>query len=132
MVILYVDDDPEDSEFIVEALNDLDNTINCITFTNATDALEFLMSSDQKPDFIFLDINMPKMDGKQCLKKIKGEEKLKNIPVVMCSTTLQTREMKAYFELGVHDFIVKPTTFAKLREELQAIIESPEDLNTQK
>jgi DNA-binding response OmpR family regulator len=124
MTVLYIDDDPDDSEFAVEALSNVDDTIKCLVFTKAKDALQFLLETDELPDFIFLDINMPLMNGKQCLLKIKAEPKLKDIPVVMCSTTLQTSEMKVYFEMGVYDFIVKPNTIEKMRIEMQAIIES--------
>jgi CheY-like chemotaxis protein len=121
---LYIDDDPDDGDFAIEALRELDDSINCIVFTKAKEAIEFLLDTNEIPDFIFLDINMPQMNGKQCLLKIKEEEKLRDIPIVMCSTTLQTSEMKVYFELGVYDFIVKPSTLDKLRTELQAILES--------
>jgi CheY-like chemotaxis protein len=124
MMVIYIDDDPDDIDFVVEALKEIDNTIDCQVFTKAREAIQFLSDINQIPDFIFLDINMPEMGGKQCLLKIKEEEKLKDIPVVMCSTTLQTREMKEYFELGVYDFIVKPSNMEKLRVELQTILES--------
>jgi CheY-like chemotaxis protein len=122
MTILYVDDDPDDCEIMIEAVNHLDPAISVATFAVVSDALEYLDNVTILPDFIFLDINMPVMDGKACLIEIKKRDKLKSIPVIMCSTTPVTREMKTYFELGAYDFIVKPNSFDKLCLALDSIL----------
>jgi len=124
MTILYIDDDVDDCDLMVEALQELDGSIHCITYTESIKGLKFLMEASELPDFIILDINMPQLNGKDCLIKIKEQERLKYIPVVMCSTTLQTKEIKTYFELGAYDFIVKPSTISKFCMELDSIIKS--------
>jgi DNA-binding NtrC family response regulator len=124
MTILYVDDDPDDCEIMIEAIAKLDQSINVITFAGVAEAIEFLDQVSVPPNFIFLDINMPLVNGKTGLIEIKKRDKLKNIPVVMCSTTPVTREMKTYFELGAYDFIVKPNTFDKLCVALDSILHS--------
>lgn len=67
MVILAVDDDPEDFEFFTEAVMDIDKSIVVLTATNGQQALDLLNNLIIAPDFIFLDINMPVMDGRKCL-----------------------------------------------------------------
>ena len=124
MTILYIDDDADDCFIMAEALKNLDAKIECITFTKSVDGLRFLMETDKLPDFVILDINMPSMNGKECLLAIKKEKKLKGIPVVMCSTAFQTKEMKTYFELGAYDFIVKPNSLQEFHVALSSIISS--------
>jgi CheY-like chemotaxis protein len=127
MVIVYVDDDSDDLELMEEALREIDPAISCRTFISGREALDYLESaSAELPDFIFLDINMPLMDGKECFQEIKASKRLRAIPVIMLSTTPVTREMKPYFHLGVYDFIVKPPAFDKLCEALASILRSKE------
>jgi DNA-binding response OmpR family regulator len=124
MRVFYIDDDGDDCEFLKETLNGIDSEIQCIMYTNSKEGVQFLTNTELTFDLIMLDINMPLMNGKECLIEIKKHEALKHVPVVMCSTTLQTKEMKSYFELGAYDFIVKPASMEKYHNELQTIINS--------
>lgn len=121
MVILYVDDDVEDKEFFIEALKDIDVSIHCNTASNGREALDFLYGKQEMPSCIFLDINMPLMDGKACLTEIKKEKKYKDIPVIMYSTTSNTNQIKECYKLGAFDFLIKPNTLKKLSEDLTSI-----------
>ena len=121
MVIFYADDDREDCELFREALAHIDTAITCITAKDGREALNYLDHCEQLPDYIFLDINMPLVDGKQCLVEIKKSGKLKEIPVVMYSTTSDTNEIKEYYKLGAHDFLIKPNNFVTLCESLDSI-----------
>src|SRR5690606_15096322 len=80
MVVLNVDDDAEDREFFRDALREIDSSITCLVAGNAMEALTLLKTRHPLPDFIFLDINMPMMDGKQCLKALKAMEQFQSIP----------------------------------------------------
>jgi CheY-like chemotaxis protein len=121
MVILNVDDDQEDREFFCEALREIDSSIICLTAKSGTEALAILQNHMPLPDFIFLDINMPMMDGKQCLKELKTIPELKHIPVIMYSTSTDTREIKECYKLGAEDFLIKPNNYQKLVNDITSI-----------
>lgn len=123
MVILIVDDDAEDREFFKEALTEINPAIRCYAAKDGKDALQQLNQELViPPDYIFLDINMPLMNGRDCLIEIKKSTRLRHTPVVMYSTTSDTDEIKSYYALGAHDFLIKPSSFKKLVEALTSII----------
>jgi CheY-like chemotaxis protein len=124
MLVLLVDDDQDDQEFFREAVKMINRSISCIYAKDGVEAFKLL--NEQLvviPDMIFLDVNMPLMDGKDFLIKIKKTSRLKNIPVVMYSTTSDEDEMKQFRILGAKDFLVKPPNFNQLVESLEEIIE---------
>ncbi len=121
MIILAVDDDLEDFEFFSEAIKEIDHTIVVLRASNGLEALEILESHLLMPDYIFLDINMPLMDGRQCLQKIKQHDRLKEIPVIMYSTTSNQTEITQYKNMGAR-FLVKPDRFAHLVKSLNIIL----------
>lgn len=120
MTILAVDDDPDDFEFFSEAVKEIDQSIVVLKATNGQEALAVLESQSSKPDYIFLDINMPLMDGRQCLQKIKSDEELKDIPVIMYSTTSNQAEIRQFKTMGAN-FLMKPDRFAQLVQSLSFI-----------
>lgn len=122
MVILYVDDDGEDCDFFTDAIKAIDSSIQCRIASNGQAALNSLRSFSPLPDYIFLDINMPLMDGKTCLRELKKSDIFRPIPVVMYSTSSDTREIKECYELGAFDFLIKPSDFQKLCEDLDSIL----------
>ena len=122
MTILYADDDPDDCELVCEALHDVDPSILFMTANDGYEALAILRKNRRLPDYIFLDINMPKMDGKTCLLELKKDQRLKNIPVVIYSTTTNTNEIVEMFDLGAFEFISKAHTVDELRTSLNRII----------
>lgn len=117
MIILAVDDDSEDFEFFSEAVREVDPTIVILKATNGIEALDILENQLLMPDYIFLDINMPLMDGKACLQFIKQDERFREIPVVMYSTTSNQTEISQYKMLGAH-FLVKPNRLSHLVKSL--------------
>ena len=123
MFVLIIDDDTEDRELFHEAIGEVDSSIKCYTAKDGKEALS-LMTRELVvlPDYIFLDINMPVMNGRECLAEIKKDSKLKAIPVIMYSTTSDTNEIRGYYTLGAHDFLIKPHNFKKLVEALNSII----------
>jgi CheY-like chemotaxis protein len=123
MLILIVDDDSEDRELFHEAISEIDSEINCIAAKDGQEAIDLLTQElFVLPDFIFLDINMPLMNGQECLIELKKDPRLKKIPVIMYSTTSDTQEIKGYYALGAHDFLIKPNNFKKLVDALNSII----------
>jgi CheY-like chemotaxis protein len=121
MVVLNVDDDQEDREFFCDALQEIDPSITCLVAASGMEALSLLQKQRPLPDYIFLDINMPMMDGKQCLKVLKSIPQIESIPVIMYSTSTDTREIKECYSLGAEDFLIKPHSFEKLVNDLSSI-----------
>lgn len=122
MTILYADDDVDDCELVVEALEKIDPRINCVMANDGQQALEILNQDQILPDYIFLDVNMPVMNGKNCLIELKKDERLKEIPVVIYSTTQDKEEIQELYEIGATEFVQKPNTFRDLCISLKAVI----------
>jgi len=113
--ILQIDDDSDDCELFMEAVE----AVSTATYTAMYDPVEALRKLIQKeisPDIIFLDLNMPIMSGLEFLTEIKKEEMLKEIPIIIFSTSQFDdiiREAKAH---GAYDFISKPNNFNDLKK----------------
>lgn len=121
MIVLNIDDDLEDREFFSEALREVDPSITCLLAGSGMEALSLLQQGHTLPDFIFLDINMPMMDGKQCLKALKSIPEYQSIPVIMYSTSTDEREIAECYRLGAEDFLIKPHSYEKLVNDLASI-----------
>jgi CheY-like chemotaxis protein len=109
-----IDDDIDDQKIFSIISEEVDNTIKCSFANDGVDAIEKLTACEVVPDLIFLDVNMPRMDGLECLRKIKKIDRLKNIPVYMYSTTADPATVTLTKRLGVKDFIVKPNNINEL------------------
>ncbi|MFZ6009259.1 MAG: response regulator [Bacteroidota bacterium] len=121
--LLIIDDDVEDQEIFIDAVSRVDTGIQCRTFTNGEEALaRFVSHADELPEIIFLDINMPRVNGKQILKAIKKEASLSHIPVIMYSTTLGQRDIDEVKKLGAAHYLFKPTRFDELCRSLANIL----------
>src|SRR5688572_11843036 len=108
-LILIVDDDEDDIELFCDAVKDLDGDIRCISASNGEEALHKLSTENEPlPDYIFLDLNMPRLNGKQCLKRIKGNPRLREIPVIIYSTSKLKEDMEETRQLGAVHFLTKP------------------------
>lgn len=121
MVILYVDDDVEDIEIFIEAVKECDASIKCLIAQNGVEAMD-LLHSDLLPDLIFLDINMPVINGKVILTEIRKDHKFKDIPVVMYSTTMNPSEIEEYRKMGANHFLIKHNHFQDLVDQMTAIL----------
>jgi len=118
-----VDDDPDDQELFVEALQGLDEFCKCVTAVNGQDALEKLLNEmPSLPDFIFLDLNMPRMNGKQFLAEIKKIKTIQDIPVIIYSTSTDKKDILDTIQLGAVYFLEKPNKFNDLTKALSNII----------
>jgi CheY-like chemotaxis protein len=104
-----------------EVAVDIDNTITCITVNNGADALQKLQSMQVLPDLVFLDLNMPKLNGKQCLQQIKQIERLNAIPIIMYTTSTLPEDAEVTKELGAAYFLIKPSSMNELKEKLQML-----------
>lgn len=123
MKILYADDDIDDCELVVEALEHIDPCIECTMVSDGKQALNVLHEEAALPDYIFLDVNMPVMDGKNCLMEIKKDHRLKNIPVVIYSTSQNENEISELYAMGAQEYLKKPNSFSDLCFSLREVIE---------
>lgn len=109
MSFFIVDDDVDDLNLFMDAVKEVDPGIECISANNGEQALALLTDPESSlPDFIFLDLRMPRIDGKKCLVEIKKNERLKNVPVVIYTTSRDVEESKALKEMGAFYFVSKP------------------------
>lgn len=129
-LFLLADDDRDDAELFGEALSAIDPPVEFQHVSDGQAVFTYLAkASNRKPDVIFLDLNMPQMSGWQCLAKLKNDIYLKDIPVIMYSTSANARDKEIAIELGAVGFVTKPTDFRLLTKILSAISKSdPENL----
>ena len=116
--ILLAEDDPRDVELTLEALKEL-NLANKVDVVNdGVEALEYLRKEGKfenrengLPAVILLDIKMPRMDGIQVLKEIRKDDVLRLVPVVILTSSRESTDLKACYDLGVNAYVVKPVGF---------------------
>lgn len=120
---LLVDDDDDDKEIFCLALNDANPLIKCHLACDGLEALSMLKDSTFIPDFIFLDLNMPLMSGKECLIEIKKRPHLKDTPVIIFSTSASQKDVQDTIELGAASFITKPPLISSLTERLLEVFQ---------
>ncbi|MBZ5709244.1 response regulator [Nannocystis pusilla] len=128
ITILIADDDPEDRMLAEEALRE-SRLVNDIRFVDdGEDLLEYLQGrgnyaggDNPRPDMILLDLNMPRMDGREALKVIKGDPELRRIPVVVLTTSKAEEDIYRTYDLGVNSFIIKPVTFDSLVDTMKVL-----------
>jgi CheY-like chemotaxis protein len=118
--ILLVEDDIEDQAFFIEALAQVAPESLFEVANNGIDALYKLKNTRIRPDIIFMDVNMPHMDGIDCLKEIMRDDKIKDIPVIMLTSSVKDVELTR--ELGAKAFIEKPNDSKTLSERLKEFV----------
>jgi CheY-like chemotaxis protein len=119
---LIIDDDPDDQEIFLICLDQLNSNVHCTANSDSVDAITKLDANlAYTPDYIFVDMNMPKMNGIECLKKLRSIARLNNTQIYMYSTTADGRAVEESKLYGANDFIIKPVRTADLKEKLSAI-----------
>lgn len=120
-----IDDDIDDHEVFEMALHKIDDNFIFSVARDGVEGLQKLKADDDFiPDFIFLDINMPRMDGMQCLPEIKKLRHLQHSRIIMYSTTNDEKVRQASQQLGADEFMVKPARLTLLVNNLLRIIET--------
>lgn len=122
-VILLVDDDIDDQELFGEAMSIVDSTAVCHFASDGEEGLQLLEESAKDVQLIFLDLNMPKMNGKQFLEIIKQHEAMQKIPVVIFTTSLREKDGIETAALGASHFMTKPSSFGELVKQLEGVLE---------
>jgi CheY-like chemotaxis protein len=121
--LFIIDDDMEDQEIFIEAVKEVSEDIRCSSSTSGEEALSHLeYELKTPPDLIFLDLNMPKLNGKQVLREIKSKPALKGIPVIMYSTSFAPRDIEEIKLIGAAHHLLKPSRFNDLCTALNTIL----------
>ena len=116
--ILLVEDDPNDVELTLTALEDYHLANEVVVTQDGAEALDYLYRrgayadrANGSPAVLLLDLKLPRVDGLEVLQQIKGDEKLRVIPVVVLTSSREERDMVASYRLGVNAYVVKPVDF---------------------
>ena len=122
--ILLADDDKDDSILFQEILEELPLSTHLTKVSNGEQLMQFLNETkDQLPDVLFLDLNMPRKNGYDCLSEIKGSEKLKSLSVIIFSTAFEPQVISLLYKKGAQYYIRKPNSYRQMKNLIhQALI----------
>ncbi len=128
-VLLMADDDEDDCLLMAGAIREAFQTDNFHCLKDGQELLDYLFHRGfyedndlfPSPDLIFLDLNMPKKDGRQTLKEIKTDPQLRMIPVIIYTTSSSQQEIELCYKLGANSYIVKPISFERLVETVRCL-----------
>lgn len=124
-VLLIVDDDPDDREMLEMQLKKIDNSFLIFTATDGEDAFTTLQEKMVlEPNIIFLDLNMPGMDGRLFLKELKKNNRFRHVPVIIYSTSNTSSDREETAKLGASFYLSKPDDPRELRKSLPTILTS--------
>lgn len=124
--VLLVEDDPQDVEITKEVMELSKVKLNVNVVGNGAEALDYLRKEDGyehaiKPDLILLDLNMPKMNGREFLEEMKKDEQLKLIPVVVLTTSKAEEDIVKTYKLGASCYVTKPVGLDQFQKVVQAV-----------
>jgi len=124
MLILYVEDDLEDAALFTDIIALVNPDIELIHTKNGREALDYLEESTMEPDCIFLDVNMPIMNGQEMLLSLQRDHRLKKIPVIIYTTSNVPSDKDRFLKMGAHQFVVKHSLLNQAVEGIKKVIYS--------
>ncbi|GAB2799711.1 response regulator [Rhabdobacter roseus] len=117
--LVLADDDADDCIFFREALEEIPVAVTLTTVKDGVELMELLTNRKEAlPDLVFLDLNMPRKTGLECLTEIKANDALKKLPVIIYSTSMDREMVNLLYKKGAHYYIRKPGEFSKLKESI--------------
>lgn len=123
MLVFLVDDDYEDHEIFKMAFDKIESSYELVTCENGIEAVDkFKKDPSFSPDIIFFDVNMPRMNGKDCIKELRKIPSLDPIPMILYSTHDGQKEIGEAKEAGASDFMTKPASIAEFSKSLKNIL----------
>lgn len=122
LLCFLIDDDLDDQEIFKLAISEIEYPVLCMFARDGAEALEKLESLDKLPSIVFLDINMPRMNGKIFLKLFKADSRFARVPVIIYSTYFNQQIELEMMELGADGYIEKPPSVKDLTQKLQMIL----------
>ncbi|MEO8085297.1 MAG: response regulator [Bacteroidota bacterium] len=122
--ILLAEDDEDDQRFFLDALQELNPHVQCTVANNGVEVFNILLLKPPPPSLIFLDLNMPLMNGIECLNKLKATEIYRQIPVVILTTSNNRIHKEETEKLGADQYLIKANSFLALKEDLRKVIQN--------
>ncbi|HLG02471.1 MAG TPA: response regulator [Bacteroidia bacterium] len=119
--VMIADDDLDDQMLVQEVIQEIDPRIEILIMPDGVKLMHTLQSFAH-PDLLLLDLNMPFKNGMDCLAEIKADPGMKDIPVVVLSTSKSVRDVEQSFALGAHLFLTKPNTYEELRKMIGSLL----------
>jgi two-component system response regulator len=127
--ILLVEDNPDDAELTLRALRKNNSGEQLFHAEDGARAVDFIFGhgefsgrdTNNMPKVILLDLKLPKLDGLEVLRRIKGDERTRTIPVVMLTSSNEERDVRESYELGVNSYVVKPVSFDEYINRVSAV-----------
>ena len=121
--IILADDDEDDRLFFTDAFDELKITTRVKTFNDGVYLMDYLNGEGSLlPNVLFLDLNMPRKSGMECLKEIKQNSKFKDIAIAIYSTSASEEDIEKTFVLGANIYIKKPSDFKTLKNVLSEVV----------
>lgn len=121
--IILTDDDADDRIIFREAFQELNIQNDLTMFSNGDELMNYLQSDQiELPQLLFLDLNMPRKSGLQCLREIRRDKRFKDVLVAIYSTSSSEREIAKSFEGGANLYIKKPCEYSKLKKVISEVV----------
>jgi CheY-like chemotaxis protein len=122
LCIMIVDDDVDDIDIFIDAVHEIEPGILCLSARNGLDAIKTIYNADEKPDYIFVDLNMPKLNGKQFIAELRKNDLFDGVKVIIYSTSKLEKDQDDAQSLGADGFITKPTSMEELCDSISKAI----------
>jgi len=126
--ILLVEDDPKDIELTLSALDEYNLANEVVAVRDGVEALDYMYRRGEfsprpegNPVVILLDLKMPRLDGVQVVRQLKADEHMRFVPVVILTSSHESRDLEECYRLGVNAYVVKPVRFAEFVEAVKGI-----------
>jgi DNA-binding response OmpR family regulator len=113
--ILLIEDDADDVELLQEALNTNGVRFTMEVLNDGSEAIEYISNCVECPHVIVMDYNLPKVHGKEVLKEIKASALLKDIPLIVLTTSSSKTDMEYAYHMGADKFLIKPITMSEMK-----------------
>jgi CheY-like chemotaxis protein len=121
--VLLADDDEDDRLFFKEAFEEIKIKTKVTLVKDGVELMKYLSSDGRpKPHILFLDLNMPRKSGMECLLEIRNNDRLKDIPIAIYSTSSSEEDIENTFIKGANVYITKPSDFKELKQILEEVI----------
>jgi DNA-binding NtrC family response regulator len=120
--ILLADDDKDDCSLFAEALQELRSAASLSVVHNGEELMHWLLNAAKPPSLLFLDLNIPRKNGMECLAEIRKHKSLAAMPVIICSTSFEPKVVSLVYDNGAYYYIRKPADFERLKDAIAQVI----------